>query len=113
MKWQAGIILGSVDFLGNPLGFVNDVSEGFSGLIYEGNLAALVRNVAHGLSNSTAKFTGNYFVNSLFIFLMPIYIKLQRHFINNCAIVIKSLYFKHISTSFVHLVISYGLDEII
>uniref|UniRef100_A0A0A9WG36 Vacuolar protein sorting-associated protein 13D n=3 Tax=Lygus hesperus TaxID=30085 RepID=A0A0A9WG36_LYGHE len=57
LKWQAGIILGSVDFLGNPLGFVNDLSEGVSGLIYEGNVAALVKNVAHGISNSAAKVT--------------------------------------------------------
>lgn len=55
--WQAGIILGSVDFLGNPLGFVNDVTEGVSGLINDGNVGALVKNVAHGLSNSAAKVT--------------------------------------------------------
>ncbi|XP_073974267.1 vacuolar protein sorting 13D isoform X3 [Rhodnius prolixus] len=57
LKWQAGIILGSVDFLGNPIGFVNDLSEGVSGLIYDGNVKALVKNVAHGLSNSAAKVT--------------------------------------------------------
>lgn len=57
MKWQAGIILGSVDFLGNPLGFVNDVSEGVSGLLREGNVGALVKNVTHGISNSAAKVT--------------------------------------------------------
>ena len=34
---QAVLILGSTDFLGNPLGFLNDVSEGVSGLI-DGNL---------------------------------------------------------------------------
>ncbi|XP_017773930.1 PREDICTED: vacuolar protein sorting-associated protein 13D isoform X2 [Nicrophorus vespilloides] len=55
--WQAGIILGSVDFLGNPIGFMNDVSEGFSGLIHDGNVGALVKNVAHGISNSAAKVT--------------------------------------------------------
>lgn len=57
LKWQAAIILGSVDFLGNPLGFVNDLSEGMSGLIYEGNVGALVKNVTHGISNSAAKVT--------------------------------------------------------
>lgn len=62
MKWQAGIILGSVDFLGNPIGFVNDLSEGVSGLIYDGNVGALVKNVAHGLSNSAAKVTGKDFL---------------------------------------------------
>lgn len=58
LKWQAAFILGSVDFLGNPVGFVNDVTEGFSGLLFEGNVAALVKNVAHGFSNSAAKVTG-------------------------------------------------------
>lgn len=59
LKWQSGKILGSVDFLGNPVGFVNDLSEGVSGLIYEGNVGALVQNITHGLSNSAAKVTGN------------------------------------------------------
>lgn len=57
LMWQAGIIIGSVDFIGNPLGLVNDVTEGFSGLLYEGNVGALVKNVTHGLSNSAAKVT--------------------------------------------------------
>jgi hypothetical protein len=47
-----------VDFLGSPLGFVNDVTEGVSGLLFEGNVQALVQNVTHGLSNSAAKVTG-------------------------------------------------------
>lgn len=51
------MILGSVDFLGNPLGFVNDVTEGVSGLIYEGSVKTLVKNVTHGISNSAAKVT--------------------------------------------------------
>lgn len=37
---QAAVILGSTDFLGNPLGFVNDVSVGVSGLIYEGSVSS-------------------------------------------------------------------------
>ncbi|KAG5879440.1 hypothetical protein JTB14_025696 [Gonioctena quinquepunctata] len=57
LMWQAGIILGSVDFIGNPLGLMNDVSEGISGFIYEGNVGALVKNVTHGMSNSAAKIT--------------------------------------------------------
>ncbi|KAK5644974.1 hypothetical protein RI129_006274 [Pyrocoelia pectoralis] len=57
LLWQAGIILGSTDFLGNPIGFINDVSEGFSGLIYEHSVGALVKNVTHGISNSAAKVT--------------------------------------------------------
>lgn len=57
LKWQAASILGSVDFLGNPLGFANDVSEGVSSLLKEGNVKSLVKNVTHGISNSTAKLT--------------------------------------------------------
>ncbi|CAH0555796.1 unnamed protein product [Brassicogethes aeneus] len=57
LMWQAGMILGSIDFIGNPLGLMNDVSEGVSGLIFEGNVGALVKNVTHGLSNSAAKVT--------------------------------------------------------
>lgn len=52
---QAARILGSVDFLGNPMGLLNDVSEGFSGLIKYGNVGGLIRNVTHGVSNSAAK----------------------------------------------------------
>nr|CAI5831310.1 unnamed protein product [Callosobruchus analis] len=54
---DAGIILGSVDFIGNPLGLMNDFSEGLSGFLYEGNVGALVKNVTHGMSNSAAKIT--------------------------------------------------------
>lgn len=57
LKWQSASILGSVDFLGNPLGFANDLSEGVSSLLKEGNVKSLVRNVTHGISNSTAKLT--------------------------------------------------------
>ena len=52
------IILGSTDFLGNPIGFLNDISEGVSGLVSEGNIGGLIKNVAHGAANSTAKVTG-------------------------------------------------------
>lgn len=57
MKWQAYTILSSVDFLGNPLGFVNDVSEGVSGMIYERSVEPLVKNVTHAIFNSAAKVT--------------------------------------------------------
>ncbi|XP_039449054.1 intermembrane lipid transfer protein Vps13D isoform X2 [Culex pipiens pallens] len=57
LKWQAASILGSVDFLGNPLGFANDLTEGVSGLLLEGSISSLVKNVTHGISNSTAKLT--------------------------------------------------------
>ncbi|XP_072675142.1 intermembrane lipid transfer protein VPS13D-like isoform X2 [Canis lupus baileyi] len=52
---QAARILGSVDFLGNPMGLLNDVSEGVTGLIKYGNVGGLIRNVTHGVSNSAAK----------------------------------------------------------
>ncbi|KAG7323558.1 hypothetical protein KOW79_013260 [Hemibagrus wyckioides] len=55
---QAAQILGSVDFLGNPMGLLNDVSEGVSELIKYGNVGGLIRNVTHGVSNSAAKFAG-------------------------------------------------------
>ncbi|XP_049609013.1 intermembrane lipid transfer protein VPS13D isoform X3 [Syngnathus scovelli] len=55
---QAAQILGSVDFLGNPIGLLNDVSEGVSELIKYGNVGGLIRNVTHGVSNSAAKFAG-------------------------------------------------------
>ena len=55
LKGQATKILGSVDFLGNPMGLVNDVTEGISGLISDGNVGGLLKNVTHGVSNSTAK----------------------------------------------------------
>lgn len=57
LKWQAASILGSVDFLGNPLGFVGDVHEGVKGFLKDGSVGSLVKSVAHGISNSTAKIT--------------------------------------------------------
>jgi vacuolar protein sorting-associated protein 13D len=56
LKSQAARILGSVDFLGNPLGFMNDVTDGLNEFI-EGNFGGLIWNVAHGISDSTAKVT--------------------------------------------------------
>jgi hypothetical protein len=38
LKSQAAKLLGSVDFLGNPLGLFNDVTEGISGLLKDGNV---------------------------------------------------------------------------
>lgn len=57
LKWRAHNILGSSDFLGNPAALASDVSEGISGLISHGSVSTLVKNVTHGLTNSTAKFT--------------------------------------------------------
>ena len=49
---------GSTDFLGNPIRFMNDLTEGVSGLI-DGDLGGLVKNVTHGAANSAAKVTGS------------------------------------------------------
>lgn len=54
LKSQAAKILGSVDFLGNPLGLLGDVAEGMSGLL-ELNIGGLLSNVTHGFSNTAAK----------------------------------------------------------
>ncbi|CAG0914450.1 unnamed protein product [Notodromas monacha] len=54
---QLAKIVGSTDILGNPVGFLSDVTEGLSDLS-GGNVAGLVKNVTHGFANSTAKFTG-------------------------------------------------------
>lgn len=55
LKWQAAIILGSVDLIGNPYGLMTDLSTGVLGLLYEGNVKSLLKNVTHGFSNTTAK----------------------------------------------------------
>ena len=52
---SAAKILGTVDFLGNPLGLMSDINDGVNRLI-EGNVGGLVTNITHGISNSTAKF---------------------------------------------------------
>lgn len=59
LKSQAAKILGAVDFLGNPLGLMNDVSDGISKFIHEGNVGELIKNVTHGLSDSAAKLSGS------------------------------------------------------
>ncbi|XP_033097715.1 vacuolar protein sorting-associated protein 13D-like [Anneissia japonica] len=57
LKSQAVKILGAVDFLGNPIGLLQDLRDGVrEGL--EGNVAGLLRNVTHGMSNTTAKMAG-------------------------------------------------------
>ena len=58
---QAVLILGSTDFLGNPIGFINDISEGVSGLVSDGNVGGLFKNVAHGAANSAAKACHGFF----------------------------------------------------
>lgn len=39
------------------MGFANDLTEGVSSLINEGSVKMLMKNVTHGISNSTAKLT--------------------------------------------------------
>ena len=59
IKAQAIHILGSVDFLGNPMGLVSDVASGVSGMIsVQPDVVGLVRNVAHGMSDTTSKVRG-------------------------------------------------------
>ncbi|GFQ85231.1 vacuolar protein sorting-associated protein 13D [Trichonephila clavata] len=59
LKGEAVKILGAVDFLGNPLGLMNDVSDGISKLIHEGSVGGLIKNVTHGISDSAAKLTSS------------------------------------------------------
>ncbi|GIY47635.1 vacuolar protein sorting-associated protein 13D [Caerostris extrusa] len=59
LKSEAVKILGAVDFLGNPLGLMNDVSDGISKLIHEGSVGGLIKNVTHGISDSAAKLTSS------------------------------------------------------
>lgn len=47
-------IFGSVDFLGNPIGLINDLTSGISGLV-DLDVGSLIRHVAHGVGDSTAK----------------------------------------------------------
>jgi len=47
--------MGSTDFLGNPVGLIRDLSEGFSGFVTDGNVGTLIKNVTHGAANSAAK----------------------------------------------------------
>nr|XP_054769178.1 intermembrane lipid transfer protein VPS13D-like [Lytechinus pictus] len=58
LKSQAVKILGSVDFLGNPIGLLQDFKDGLKELVLEGSVTGLVKNVTHGMSNTAAKVTG-------------------------------------------------------
>jgi vacuolar protein sorting-associated protein 13D len=52
-------ILGTIDFLGNPLALIQDVTDGVACLRNQHSVAGLVKNVAHGVANSTSKVTGS------------------------------------------------------
>lgn len=63
---QAYMIVGSVDFLGNPIGIVNNVTDGLKAFVSEsatGNLfggsLSLAKHVTHGLADSASKLTGS------------------------------------------------------
>ena len=56
VRAQAFHILGSVDFLGNPMGLFSDVASGVSGMIsVQPDVVGLVRDVTHGMSDTTSK----------------------------------------------------------
>lgn len=57
LRSQAAKILGTVDFLGNPVGFLNNLADGINELVFEGNVSGLILNLTHGISDSTAKVT--------------------------------------------------------
>jgi vacuolar protein sorting-associated protein 13D len=56
---QAVLILGATDFLGNPIGFLNDIHEGVSSLLSDGDVGGLLKSVTHGAANSAAKVSGS------------------------------------------------------
>lgn len=58
-KRQAYKIVGAVNYLGNPLGFIHDVTDGLTCLTDERGMTGLVKNVTHGVADSTSKVTGS------------------------------------------------------
>ena len=44
-----------MDFLGNPVGLVSDVASGVAGMIDSQDVVGLVRDVTHGMSDTTSK----------------------------------------------------------
>ena len=59
LKSHAMRILGSVDFLGNPLGLYADFLDSFSSVLSNGDFTELIFNLTHGVANSASKFTGS------------------------------------------------------
>ncbi len=55
LKSQALKLLGAMDFLGNPIGLMQDIQDGLKEFLMEGNVSGLAKNVTHGLSNTAAK----------------------------------------------------------
>lgn len=52
-------ILGSVDFLGNPLGLMVDFKESLSNILSNGQVSDFVFSITHGVANSVSKFSGS------------------------------------------------------
>ena len=51
-----------MDFLGNPVGLLSDVASGVSGMIaVQPDVVGLVRDVAHGMSDTTSKVRRSHF----------------------------------------------------
>jgi len=59
LKSHAMRILGSVDFLGNPLGLYADFMDSFSSVLTNGDVTEFVFNLTHGVANSASKFTSS------------------------------------------------------
>lgn len=55
---QAIKLLGTVDFLGNPVGLISDVRDGIKDLVTKRDLQSFVFNSVHGISNSAGKLVG-------------------------------------------------------
>ena len=52
-------ILGSVDFLGNPLGLMVDFKESVSNVLSNGQVTDFVFSITHGFADSFSKFSGS------------------------------------------------------
>lgn len=68
LERQAVKILGSIDFLGNPVGLLSDVASGVQGMIAL-DVVGLVRDVTHGMSDTTSKVIPFLTVNISFLYL--------------------------------------------
>jgi vacuolar protein sorting-associated protein 13D len=60
VKDQSIKIAGSVDILGNPTGLMSDIASGVSGMFSQNpDILGFVRDVSHGIFDSTSKITGS------------------------------------------------------
>lgn len=55
---QAIKLLGTVDFLGNPVGLISDVRDGIKDLVTKRDVGSFISNSVHGVTNSTGKIAG-------------------------------------------------------